>query len=983
MGKTVLFNIQVDANFTQLVKLENELRDLRKQRSELIKLQKTETGLTRDQNKQLTALNLRISEQTKQKTKLGKEIQRVNKERRNEISQYDKESARLNRLRKELKDVILTKGETGRAARRLAKRVQTLDRRLKNVDAAAGQFQRNVGNYQSGFKGLGASIGTAAIAATGMIGGFQLAVRVIGGAINIVKDFQQANANLASVLATATTAEMDSLRESAKNLGSTTSFSATQVVELQTEFAKLGLSAKQIEAAQAATLNLAAATGSDLAEAAAIAGATLGGFGLEAVETQRITDVMAKSFSTSALDIDKFRESMKTAAPAARAVGVDVETTTALLGTLANAGISGSKAGTSLATSFINLNTKGLTLQQGLEKVNTSANKLQTAVDLVGKEAAKAFLVLAEGTETTAELEEGLNNAGGAAERMANVQLDTLDGAIKILNSSWEGLILSFEDGEGVIADLSKLIINDLAVGLGVLTGNFDEADKKLSFFALQLTSVKNGFALTLGALKLLTIPWRILIDLATRLAQKFGFVSEDVGDFEDALLSAQRVFIRLPQIIDFIIDGITDSFLGLTDVVIEVGKLIAKAFNPVQLTADILAGKKPLENAFESIGKAATDAFSKGVGGVGQKIKKLFEDDIDFAAFKRPKKEAEDLGKDLADDVVKGFGDSLQKGLREEFEKIDLVPERITDIVEDLKNAIQTEIEAGDPITLDDIQLGKISPEERQLLKDQAVLLAQQTADAVFQVQKDNNERRKQFEIDQLKIQTSRDQDILQGRLDSQTISQAEFENNRIALEQETQDARRQIELEAFQRNKRIQIAQAIANGALAITSILATSPDILKPIGPLFLTQLAGVVGATAIQVAAINAQKFGSGGVAQGRTHTQGGIPAIVGGSTPVEIEHGEAIINAASTRKHLPLLSRINMDGGGVPLMARGGLPSPKFQVGGIASGINPVDLRRIVKEVTTGVVNTLRVENVATETADVAAQVNNLQNDLSN
>ena len=161
---------------------------------------------------------------------------------------------------------------------------------------------------------------------------------------------------------------------------------------------------------------------------------------------------MAKSFSTSALDLEKFKESMKIAAPAAKAVGVSVEETTALLGTLSNAGISGSLAGTGLAKSFIQLNKAGLTLEDGLEKVINSENKLKTAVDLVGVNAAKSFLILAEGTETTKQLKIGLENAGGAAEKMAKEQLDTLEGKTKILNSAWEGLVLSLLSGDSAFS---------------------------------------------------------------------------------------------------------------------------------------------------------------------------------------------------------------------------------------------------------------------------------------------------------------------------------------------------------------------------------------------------------------------------------------------------------------------------------------------------------------------------------------------------
>jgi len=192
---------------------------------------------------------------------------------------------------------------------------------------------------------------------------------------------------------------------------------------------------------------------------------------------------MAKSFSISALDMEKFREAMKSAAPAANAVGISVEKTTALLGTLANAGIAGSKAGNNLKTSFINLNAAGLTLEEGLEKVANSSDKLDTATKLVGKNAAASFLVLAEGRETTDRLTEGLLNSAGAAQRMAEIQLDNLIGDVTILGSAWEGFILSVESGEGAFNNFLRQSVQLATKILGVLSGT---SDLSTEFFKMQ-----------------------------------------------------------------------------------------------------------------------------------------------------------------------------------------------------------------------------------------------------------------------------------------------------------------------------------------------------------------------------------------------------------------------------------------------------------------------------------------------------------------
>ena len=396
---------------------------------------------------------------------------------------YDKQSKRLNELRKQYKNLIFEQKKETAETRKLRKQIQGLDRDLKKVDASAGQFQRSVGNYGKAFGGL-KNLASSALPIAGVAG----VISVMKNGLKVIMDFEKANSSLKAITG-ATDEEMNKLKETAKQLGSTTAFTASQVVELQTEFAKLGFTTKQIDNATESTLDLALASGTTLAESASVVGNTLGGLGLSAIETQRVVDVMAKSFTSSALDMEKFKESMKLVAPASRAVGKSVEETTALLGTLANAGISGSNAGTALRASFIQLNKAGLTLEQGLEKVAKSEDKLATATDLVGKNASTAFLVLAEGTDTTRELEEAMYDATGTAQDMAETMADNLAGDIDILKSSWEGFILSLDGSESVIGNvmrsltqgLTKALIGlaNLDIGFKLILNDVDELSNK------------------------------------------------------------------------------------------------------------------------------------------------------------------------------------------------------------------------------------------------------------------------------------------------------------------------------------------------------------------------------------------------------------------------------------------------------------------------------------------------------------------------
>ena len=120
-----------------------------------------------------------------------------------------------------------------------------------------------------------------------------------------------------------------------------------------------------------ATLKLAAAAGVELSEAAQFAGASLNAFGLNSTNASHITDVMALSFSSSALDMEKLSETMKTAAPIAKATGVSFEVATAAAGKLADANISGSKAGTDLKNIFSELVKDCKPFQQSLSDIAT------------------------------------------------------------------------------------------------------------------------------------------------------------------------------------------------------------------------------------------------------------------------------------------------------------------------------------------------------------------------------------------------------------------------------------------------------------------------------------------------------------------------------------------------------------------------------------------------------------------------------------
>ena len=374
-------------------------------------------------------------------------------------------------------------------------------------------------------KGVGASANlatggiramTMALISSGvgiLVVGLGALVAGLGGVINKSREFSKSLSGLKAVLGRdADPLDIKALSQDAKNLGASTAFTATQVVQLQTELAKLGFTTDQILNATGATLALAAATGTDLAEAATVAGATLRGFGLKASQTQMVVDVMAKSFSSSSLDMSKFTESMKMVAPIASTLKIPIQEATAALGILADRGISGSLAGNQLKRVMSDLAIKtgvsfrdSLTItSEKLKAATSDSEKLAIAKALVGDRAKGSLIALAENADALDTLTIALQGAGGAAQEMADERLDNLDGDLTKLSSAWDGFILAIEDGEGVLSGIARgaiqlftgsvqLMQQGLRDGAAIwrfLVGQFDAAGPRLQATGAYFTTL-------------------------------------------------------------------------------------------------------------------------------------------------------------------------------------------------------------------------------------------------------------------------------------------------------------------------------------------------------------------------------------------------------------------------------------------------------------------------------------------------------------
>ena len=350
--------------------------------------------------------------------------------------------------------------QTESDAEGMNKKLKETSKASENLTSSVGGAVKGLFNMQNLMTGFAVGV---------VVGGIRAVTGVFSDLVGTFSGFSQSLSGLQAILG-ASASDMGKLSDQAKQLGASTQFTAKEVVQLQTELAKLGFTTKEIQQSTEATLNLASSLDVGLGESAMLAGNTLRAFGLDASETARVVDVMAKSSSTSALDFEGLRESLKLVAPTSRALGVSIEETTALLGVLADNGLKGSIAGTGLSKSFIQLTKAGIPLNEALDKVKNSSNQLNTAVELVGVVGAKSLLTLANNSDRIDTLTESLNGAEGSAKKLAETRLDNLAGDTTKLGSAWEGFLLSIEDGEGMFNGLLRGIVQATTSLLNFLT---------------------------------------------------------------------------------------------------------------------------------------------------------------------------------------------------------------------------------------------------------------------------------------------------------------------------------------------------------------------------------------------------------------------------------------------------------------------------------------------------------------------------------
>lgn len=304
--------------------------------------------------------------------------------------------------------------------------------------------------------------------------------------VGILANFEKQMSKVKAISG-ATELEFDKLTRNAKDLGRVSKFTATEIGKMQEELARLGLTVPQINAAADAVRKLATVADSEMGEAAKIMASTLKQFNIDASESAEVANIMAESFSKSALDLEKFAAAMANVGPTAKAAGIDLAKTTAILGTLVDAGIDASKAGTDLRKILVEVAKNGSTLEEEIFSLKAAEDKLTTSFDKFGQRAITSGIVLSENIAKQNELEAQLRDTNKELSTMVAIMEDNLISDVDKLKSAWEGFILAIGDTE-FLRETTRGLSNMLnAITDFLEPGAIPETIRKIDFLKLEL----------------------------------------------------------------------------------------------------------------------------------------------------------------------------------------------------------------------------------------------------------------------------------------------------------------------------------------------------------------------------------------------------------------------------------------------------------------------------------------------------------------
>ena len=463
---------------TALSKVNREIRDTQGQLKDVNKLLKLDLG-----NTELMAQKHRLLAQAVGETKEKLEALKLAGQQANDA---------------------LARGEISQSQYdALQREIVETEKALEELETQAGRSAvalQKIGETGEKLKSVGSSIegaGKKLMPVTAAVGGLGAA------AVKVAADFDSGMSKVAAVSGAAGE-DLDKLREKAREMGAKTKFSASEAASAMEYMAMAGWKTGDMLDGIEGIMNLAAASGEDLATTSDIVTDALTAMGLSASDSGHFADILAAASSNANTNVSMMGETFKYCAPVAGALGFSAEDTAEAIGLMANAGIKSSQAGTAMRSMMTNLtgdvtfagdafgeltvqttNTDGsmrslgdiLKDCRGAFSQMSESEQAANAEALVGKNAMSGFLAVMNAAPGDIEkLNGAITNCDGTAEKMAATMQDNLAGQITILKSQLEELAISI--GEMLMPYIRQIV--GWVQGLVDWLNGLDEGTKKM-----------------------------------------------------------------------------------------------------------------------------------------------------------------------------------------------------------------------------------------------------------------------------------------------------------------------------------------------------------------------------------------------------------------------------------------------------------------------------------------------------------------------
>lgn len=612
------FNTVFQSALNTTKQMQNSLTKLNSITGKIDAYKKQEAALESNRQKleRLTAehdkLQREISETAAPSEELRQKMAKNEKQIAATTAKIETQEQRLQTLGSELSAAGVNTANLSAENERLAKtydKVKKSQEELAKVNTALEQNNTSISNTKTQLAGV---IGTAAA----------LGAAIYAGPVKKSRELE-AQMSTVKAISNATTEDMTRLTDMAKHMGATTQFTAVEAGKALEYMAMAGWKTDQMLGGLPGIMNLAAASGEDLGQVSDIVTDALTAFNMTADQSGRFADVLAQASSNANTNVSMMGATFQKVAPVAGTLGYSVEDMSLGIGLMANASVKAETAGTSLKTALANMAKPTKQMKAYMDKYGISltnadgsmktfrevidnlrsglgglskTEKTAAATAIFGKESFAGMLAIVNASDADfKKVSDAVNNAAGAAERMAAIKLDNLEGDVTLLKSATDGLQTAIGDA---------------------LLPTFRAGTQQLTKFVSNLTEFINANPELVRTIVKVTAG--LLAFKAAALTAKLGFL-----ELKGGVLTVQKVMalfkgktalagveaVGFAEKVKGVAKSVTGYFGGIGSAAGGVGRAFGQMFSGTKIGG-----------AFSKIGGAAGGVFSKlfsGMGGV------------------------------------------------------------------------------------------------------------------------------------------------------------------------------------------------------------------------------------------------------------------------------------------------------------------------------------------------------------------------------